>query len=130
LSGAAALAEVVRTAGPWQSALSIDLRGGVPLLAAGASWPGGLRESVRVAGVRTVLYIDLAGVGSHRGVSPSLLGLAEGQHEFDVIVGGGVADRSDLERLRDAGASGVLVATSLHEGRIGRDDLDAVVRGK
>ena len=36
-----------------------------------------------------------------------------------LLAGGGVLTRRDLERMRDAGCDGALVATALHTGRIG-----------
>ena len=36
---------------------------------------------------------------------------------------GGVRDLDDLKGLNDAGAAGVLVASALHDGRIGPDAL-------
>ena len=37
--------------------------------------------------------------------------------------GGGVRDVGDLRALAAAGAAGALVATALHSGALGRDDL-------
>ena len=36
---------------------------------------------------------------------------------------GGVRDAADLRSLTDAGAAGVLIASALHDGRIGRKEL-------
>jgi len=44
-----------------------------------------------------------------------------------VLVGGGVSGLEDLERLKDMGCSGVLIATAVHRGRI---PLDVVRRGR
>ncbi|MBK5186938.1 MAG: hypothetical protein JJD97_01770 [Gemmatimonadaceae bacterium] len=40
---------------------------------------------------------------------------------MDLIAGGGVRHREDLDRLAAAGATGALVATAVHRGAIGRD---------
>jgi phosphoribosylformimino-5-aminoimidazole carboxamide ribotide isomerase len=40
-----------------------------------------------------------------------------------VYAAGGVRDPADLRAIRDAGASGALVATALHEGKIKAGDL-------
>jgi phosphoribosylformimino-5-aminoimidazole carboxamide ribotide isomerase len=69
--------------------------------------------------VREVLVIDLARVGSGTGpplnavsvLSAALPGVA-------IYAGGGVRDDADLAALASAGATGALVATALHEGRI------------
>jgi phosphoribosylformimino-5-aminoimidazole carboxamide ribotide isomerase len=39
---------------------------------------------------------------------------------------GGVRDAADLQRLQDAGADGALLASALHNGRIGAAQLDAL----
>jgi phosphoribosylformimino-5-aminoimidazole carboxamide ribotide isomerase len=39
------------------------------------------------------------------------------------IVGGGIKTAADLLQLKRAGASGVLLATALHDGTITREDL-------
>jgi phosphoribosylformimino-5-aminoimidazole carboxamide ribotide isomerase len=43
-------------------------------------------------------------------------------HEY--FLAGGVRDRDDLARARDAGAAGVLLASALHDGTITRETLD------
>jgi phosphoribosylformimino-5-aminoimidazole carboxamide ribotide isomerase len=40
-----------------------------------------------------------------------------------VIAGGGIAGPADLDRLAAHGVSGVLVASALHDGRIGPDTI-------
>jgi uncharacterized protein related to proFAR isomerase len=38
------------------------------------------------------------------------------QHRgIELLAGGGIRDRTDLDRLEQAGVAGVLVATALHE---------------
>jgi phosphoribosylformimino-5-aminoimidazole carboxamide ribotide isomerase len=46
--------------------------------------------------------------------------------EVELLAGGGVRDVADLRALADAGAAGALVATALHSGAIGADDLRAL----
>ena len=62
-------------------------------------------------------------------VSPD--GIREMRHlEADVglrlLAGGGVLTRRDLDRVRDAGCDGVLVASAIHAGRIGAADVAAL----
>ena len=45
--------------------------------------------------------------------------LREALPGVDLIAGGGVRDRADLDRLAAAGANGSLVATAVHRGAIG-----------
>jgi phosphoribosylformimino-5-aminoimidazole carboxamide ribotide isomerase len=97
-------------------AFSLDLRGGVPL--AGGQRPAELAEKAVEAGAAAVILLDLARVGSMAGldwvtveaVRASTLGV-------ELVVGGGVRDRSDIARLTDLGCDGALVATALHERR-------------
>jgi HisA/HisF family protein len=102
--------------------LSVDLRDG-KLISPRAELSG--REAAAAAplaialGVRELLVIDLARVGS--GSGPPLEGvaaLAAALPGMAIYAGGGVRDDRDLRALEDAGAAGALVATALHEGRI------------
>jgi phosphoribosylformimino-5-aminoimidazole carboxamide ribotide isomerase len=96
------------------SAFSLDLRGGVPL--AGAQRPAEMGKRAVDAGATAVILLDLARVGAMAGldwvtvqaVRASTLGV-------ELVVGGGVRDRSDIARLTDLGCDGALVATALHE---------------
>jgi phosphoribosylformimino-5-aminoimidazole carboxamide ribotide isomerase len=70
-------------------------------------------------GVRELVVIDLARVGSDSG--PPLRAVAElaaALPGLAIYAGGGVRDDADLRALQSAGATGALVATALHEGRI------------
>jgi HisA/HisF family protein len=102
--------------------LSIDLRDG-RLISPRPELAG--REAVAAAplasalGVRELLVIDLARVGS--GAGPPLHAveqLAETLPQVAIYAGGGVRHDEDLRALDSAGATGALVATALHEGRI------------
>jgi uncharacterized protein related to proFAR isomerase len=44
----------------------------------------------------------------------------------ELIAGGGVRGRTDLEDLAAAGCSGALAASALHDGRLTKTDLDAL----
>jgi phosphoribosylformimino-5-aminoimidazole carboxamide ribotide isomerase len=43
-----------------------------------------------------------------------------------LLAGGGVGSRRDLDRIRDAGCDGALLATALHTGRVGAADALAL----
>jgi phosphoribosylformimino-5-aminoimidazole carboxamide ribotide isomerase len=110
----------LETMGTWEeisgAAFSLDLRGGKPL--AGAQRPAELAQRAVAAGATAVILLDLGRVGSMAGldwvtveaVRASTLGV-------ELVVGGGVRDRSDIARLTDLGCDGALVATALHERR-------------
>ena len=128
------LREVAAAVGPGRTAFSLDLRGGAPLAAAGAAhaaWsPLALAERAASAGAAAIIVIDLARVGSGRGVDLALVAeLRRALPRTELLVGGGVRDAADLVRLADAGCDGALVATALHEGRVGRREVEAV-RGR
>lgn len=98
------------------AAFSLDLRGGVPLV--GEERPVELAKKAVESGATAVILLDLARVGSMAGldwvtveaVRASTLGM-------ELVVGGGVRDRSDIARLTELGCDGALVATALHERR-------------
>jgi len=102
--------------------LSVDLRDGKlisprPELAGGE--PAAAVPLARALGVTELLVIDLARVGS--GTGPPLQAvkeLADALPEVAIYAGGGVRGAEDLRALESAGATGALVATALHEGRI------------
>ena len=100
--------------------LSLDFRddafqGPREILAEPALWP------------RRIIVMTLARVGS--GAGPDLARFAEIKaiaRECEIYAAGGVRDAADLSALKAAGASGALIATALHEGRVVRADLEAI----
>jgi phosphoribosylformimino-5-aminoimidazole carboxamide ribotide isomerase len=80
--------------------------------------------SLRRAGLREAIVLDLARVGS--GAGPDVVPIAEIHAAFpdlQLIAGGGVRDVGDLRALGAAGAAAALVATALHTGVIGPREL-------
>jgi len=125
-----ALTAVVRAIGPSGVAFSLDLRDGAPLaeaLLSGA--PLELAHAAVTAGAEAIVVLDLARVGSRRGVDPVLVAALRRAHpDVELLAGGGIATAHELERLADAGLDGALVATALHDGTITRDDVAATRR--
>jgi phosphoribosylformimino-5-aminoimidazole carboxamide ribotide isomerase len=107
--------------------LSLDMRAGRvlardPELA--TLGPGEALARLTRAGLREAIVLDLARVGSGEGPDAGLLGELHGRFpQLALLAGGGVRDAADLRALGQAGAAGALVATALHSGAIGRDDL-------
>lgn len=105
--------------------LSVDLFEG-RLVGDWAAWgvraPDAVMELVGRAyalGVRRIFFIDLARVGTGAGTGTERL-VAEcvrSFHGLSVFCGGGVGNWSDVVRLRNAGATGVLVSSLLHDGK-------------
>lgn len=102
--------------------LSVDLREGKlisPRLELTGRAPAAAAPLALQLGVREVLVIDLARVGS--GSGPPLEAVAElaaALPGVEIYAGGGVRHERDLLALQAAGATGALVATALHEGRV------------
>ena len=125
------LAEIVRIVGVGRVVFSVDLRLGSPVLHgamqdAGGSQPDALSlaEQAVAAGVGSLLVLDLARIGTGCGTD---LGLIEGLRKrfpsLRLFAGGGVLARRDLDRMRDAGCDGALVASAIHSGAITAADL-------
>lgn len=99
--------------------LSLDFgpegyRGPQSLLEDPALWP------------RDVIVMTLAHVGSDRGPAlPELAAVIARAPTHRVFAAGGVRGAEDLAALATTGAAGVLVASSLHDGRLGCDALRA-----
>jgi phosphoribosylformimino-5-aminoimidazole carboxamide ribotide isomerase len=102
--------------------LSIDLRDGrliSPRPELAGRDPAAAAPLAIGLGVRELIVIDLTRVGSDSG--PPLAAVAElaaALPGLAIYAGGGVRDDADLRALQSAGATGALVATALHEGRI------------
>ena len=110
--------------------LSLDLRAGRVLSpAAGLAGLGAAEALARLgpSGVREVIVLDLARVGSGAGPEIALVReLCACFPELELLAGGGVRDLADLRALAEAGAAGALVATALHGGAIGPGELRAL----
>jgi phosphoribosylformimino-5-aminoimidazole carboxamide ribotide isomerase len=110
--------------------LSVDLRGGSllspdPELAALGA--GDALARLVDAGAREAIVLDLLRVGSGEGPDVTLIGELHARFpDVQLLAGGGVRDAGDLGALADAGAAGALVATALHGGAIGPDELRAL----
>jgi phosphoribosylformimino-5-aminoimidazole carboxamide ribotide isomerase len=110
---------------------SLDLRNGEPVVAANGDVAAEPAETVAAraaeAGATAVVVIDLARVGSRRGLDlPLLRRVRAAVPHLTVIAGGGVRGVEDLEHLSDAGCDGALVATALHEGRLRAAEIGAI----
>ena len=71
--------------------------------------------------------LDLLRVGSGDGPDVTLIDELHARFpDVQLLAGGGVRDAADLASLAEAGAAGALVATALHGGAIGVDELRAL----
>ena len=100
--------------------LSLDFRGdafiGPPsLLAAPDVWP------------RRIIVMTLARVGSGAGPDlERLTDIARRCGDSRIYAAGGVRDAADLAALQHAGIAGALVASSLHDGRLTRTEIETL----
>lgn len=122
VAGFGTLQELCQTLGPDRVILSLDLRN-EKVTGSESAWgldPDPLalvREAVDV-GVRRIIALELARVGTGIGPGTTVLcrQLRQAFPDIELIAGGGVRDRTDVEQLAAAGADGVLVASALHAG--------------
>jgi len=126
--GPEVLLELVERVGASRLVFSLDLKNGRPLTMATAwrnSDPWLIAAEVREMGIRRLLILDLArvGVGAGTGTEALCKLVRETCPGVELLAGGGVRGREDLERLRQCGVDGVLVASALHEGRLRAEDL-------
>ena len=125
------LATIVNVVGPTRVVFSLDLKLGRPILhpamqdASGAD-PDALSLAAQAiaAGATTLLLLDIGRVGTGCGVDLGLLkALRRRFPRIRLLAGGGVLTRKDLERMRDAGCDGALIASAIHTGRVTASDL-------
>jgi phosphoribosylformimino-5-aminoimidazole carboxamide ribotide isomerase len=120
------LRALLAAVGPERVVLSLDLRNG-RLVGDASVWGDADDPTVAVAtavgyGVRRVIVLDLARVGTGIGIGTEVLcgQLRAGFPDVELIAGGGVRTWDDVERAARAGADAVLVASGLHDGTLSR----------
>ncbi len=130
LPSALALEEIVGEIGGEPLAFSVDLRGGIPVMHPEGAASGLPVEPVALAelaislGIRRLIVLDLARVGSEQGVDPVLpTAIRARAPAVELVAGGGVRDVTDVVALGRAGCDAALVGTALHDGRIGAREL-------
>jgi phosphoribosylformimino-5-aminoimidazole carboxamide ribotide isomerase len=138
IRGPEALQQILERVGPDRMVFSVDLFGGPLLLAEGAGWastePLSLCRELIDLSVRRVLLLDLGRVGTGRGTGTEALLRAVRQESrsepgLEISVGGGIAGIDQLAAARAAGASAVLLGSTLHDGRITRSMLEHLLDG-
>jgi phosphoribosylformimino-5-aminoimidazole carboxamide ribotide isomerase len=111
--------------GAERCSLSVDLFDG-ELVGDRAAWGMTAADSVvglvgraYALGVRRVFLIDLSrvGTGSGTGTENLVAECTQSFHGLSVSCGGGIGSWTDIVRLRNAGATGVLVSSLLHDGK-------------
>ncbi len=129
ISGPQELAAVLAQAGAERVVFSVDLDDGHPLAANLGAWstadPFKISRRAIEQGARRLLLLDISRVGTGRGTGTlDLLGRIRSAHpEVGVSVGGGISGIEEVAKIRNAGSSGVLIGSALHDGRIGKREL-------
>ena len=107
---------------------SIDLKN-CNLLVSDPCWDGKppieMARFVFECGLRQLIALDLAAVGTGRGV-PTLELCQQIKSllpDITIISGGGVASVKCIEEAVQAGLDGLLIASALHDGRLTKEDL-------
>lgn len=131
------VAELVKTFGAEKIAVGIDakdgfvaVRGWVDVTTRSAVELAG---TVAAAGVRTIIYTDIATDGMLKGPNFGALEAMLKSTSANVIASGGVSCREDVARLRalagtHANLDGAIVGKALYEKRVSLPDLLAVAR--
>lgn len=65
-----------------------------------------------------IIILELDKVGTGAGIDAGFLGNIAGISEHNILAGGGIRDMDDINALKEAGVSGALVATAVHNGMI------------
>ena len=107
--------------------VSLDLKAGVPQTQIDRlqrANPIDIARILRQAPIDGLIVLDVADVGMNAGASTiDLCRQISAEYGGKLISGGGVRGFEDLQSLADAGCSGALVASALHDGRLTRADV-------
>jgi len=131
LESAEALAGI-RAIAPEPPVFGLDLLNGQPLTRIPA-WqelsPLEIAQTVRSLGIRDLIVLDLADVGTNGGTRTlELCRQIRQSAVFDrIIAGGGVRGVADLLALAEAGCDAALVASALHDGRLTAEEVQTAL---
>ncbi len=126
------LGQLVQEWGPQQIIFSLDLKNGKPIVNAVSENefatiddPLTIAELSIQQGIQQLILLDLAQVGTGRGTGTEELcfTLRTRHSNLHLITGGGIRNQDDFLKQVKLGANGVLVASAIHDGRIGRETV-------
>jgi len=109
---------------PERFVFSLDLRDGQPFARCAAAKrmsPESIAAYAAEEGIRSLIVLDLASVGSDNGGASTvdLCRNIRARHpDIEITSGGGVRNREDVARFVEAGCNRVLVSTALHRGEL------------
>ncbi|KXS40269.1 MAG: histidine biosynthesis protein [Methanolobus sp. T82-4] len=110
----------VAAAHPGRVVVSIDKKNG-KILSSDPDMPDDPFEIVRILNdldLQDIIILDLDRVGTSSGVDSQFLSKIVSISDHNVLLGGGVRNKEDIETLERIGIKGALVATALHNGSI------------
>jgi phosphoribosylformimino-5-aminoimidazole carboxamide ribotide isomerase len=112
-----ALSAIGTAVGTDRTAFSLDLRSGVPITNLRDASAEEIAARAVDAGIGVMIVIDLARVGRATGPDFELLARVRAAvPDTPLFAGGGIRGPADLVRLAEAGCTGALVASALHDG--------------
>ena len=75
-------------------------------------------KQVEKIGAGSLLFTNIDVEGLMKGVEPKIIAEFVSSVEIPVIVAGGVSSIEDVKRIKEAGASGVVIGSALYKGKI------------
>jgi len=112
-----------------QIIISIDLKEG-ELIHNIESWQkkdiSEIIEEIKSFGFKNYILLDLASVGTARGISDYIRNLKKEFSNLNFITGGGVKDYRDIKDLKKLSFSGVLIASAFHNGSLGSKEVKLI----
>ena len=90
--------------------------------------PAEALRQLESSGWREVILLDLARVGSSQGLDRSLIIEAKASFpKLSLLVGGGITGPHEISELNSLGVEGALLATALHNGMIGPQNIPSLI---
>ena len=132
LEGPHELRRLVEQYGSSRVVFSLDLLDGRPL-GQTSKWrqadPFAIAQEAIEIGCTELIILDIAQVGTARGIStvPLCAAIRRAYPLVTLCTGGGIRGRNDLQGLDQSIVDGVLIASALHNGSIGRTDLESLI---
>jgi phosphoribosylformimino-5-aminoimidazole carboxamide ribotide isomerase len=128
LSSLETLRKMLARLGPERLIVSLDLCQGrvrSPMDRWSNAPPTRVASDLIQLGVRRLIVLDVAHVGLDRGTGTRHLTreIKRMDAEIEITCGGGISTLPQLQELADDGCDAVLIATALHNGRLGRHEL-------
>ncbi len=126
LSSASVIRKALEFFGPEKVIISIDMKNLKLISRMRIKSPeDGIRRFYKL-GVKKYILLDLKKIGTMSGPSKELMNLISkiSNLNIKIITGGGIRKGEDIDKLESIGIDAVLIATALHQGDIGRKDLE------